>query len=125
YIQSQIMGRTLMESIRFLDDRCIVSVVSRKVMDFYHAQPKDLDGIVNQLRNIKGVSCAIFMYESDVQEYKVSMRSDENIDVARVATFFGGGGHVRAAGCTMKGTFHDCVNNLSLHIERQLKERHG
>ncbi len=125
YIQSQIMGRTLMESIRFLDDRCIVSVVSRKIMDFYHAQPKDLDGIVNQLRNIKGVSCAIFMYESDVLEYKVSLRSDENVDVARVAAFFGGGGHVRAAGCTMKGTFHDCVNNLSLHIERQLKEGHG
>ncbi len=123
YIQSQIMGRALMESIRFLDGRCIVSVVSRKIMDFYHVQPKDLDGIVNQLRNIKGVSCAIFMYETDVLEYKVSMRSDEKVDVARVAVFFGGGGHVRAAGCTMKGTFHDCVNNLSLHIERQLREQ--
>ncbi len=123
YIQSQIMGRALMESIRFLDGRCIVSVVSRKIMDFYHVQPKDLDGIVNQLRNIKGISCAIFMYETDVLEYKVSMRSDEKVDVARVAVFFGGGGHVRAAGCTMKGTFHDCVNNLSLHIERQLREQ--
>lgn len=123
YIQSQIMGRALMESIRFLDGRCIVSVVSRKIMDFYHVEPKDLDGIVNQLRNIKGVNCAIFMYEADVLEYKVSMRSDEKVDVAKVAVFFGGGGHVRAAGCTMKGTFHDCVNNLSLHIERQLKEQ--
>lgn len=123
YIQAQIMGRALMESIRFLDGRCIVSVVSRKIMDFYHVTPKDLDGIVNQLRNIKGVSCAVFMYESDVLEYKVSMRSDEKVDVARVAAFFGGGGHVRAAGCTMKGTFHDCINNLSLHIEQQLKEQ--
>lgn len=123
YIQSQIMGRALMESIRFLDGRCIVSVVSRKIMEFYHVQPKDLDGIVNQLRNIKGVNCAIFMYETDVLEYKVSMRSDEKVDVARIAVFFGGGGHVRAAGCTMKGTFHDCVNNLSLHIERQLREQ--
>ena len=33
---------------------------------------------------------------------------------------FGGGGHARAAGCTLSGTFHDCVNNLSLHIEKQL-----
>ena len=73
YIQSQIMGRALMESIRFLDGRCIVSVVSRKIMEFYHVQPKDLDGIVNQLRNIKGVNCAIFMYETDVLEYKVSI----------------------------------------------------
>lgn len=120
YVQTQIMGRALMESVRFLDGRCIVGVIDRKTMDFYHAMPKDLDGIVNQLRNIKGIHCAIFMYETGVLEYKVSMRSDEHVDVAKVASFFGGGGHVRAAGCTMKGTFHDCVNNLSLHIEKQL-----
>lgn len=120
YLQAQIMGRALMESIRFLDGCCIVSAIDRKVMDFYHVGPKDLDGIVNQLRNIKGVECAIFMYQSGVLEYKVSLRSSERVNVAKVAAFFGGGGHARAAGCTMKGTFHDCINNLSLHIEREL-----
>lgn len=122
YVQSQIMGRALLESIRFMDGQCIVGVVDRKTMDFYGANTKDLDGIVNQLRNIKGVHCAIFMYESGVLEYKVSMRSDDKVDVSKVASFFGGGGHKRAAGCTLKGTFHDCVNNLSLHIEKQLAE---
>ena len=120
YVQSQIMGRTLMESIRFMDGQCIVGVIERKTMDFYGVDTKDLDGIVNQLRNIKGVHCAIFMYESGVLEFKVSMRSDDKVDVSQVASFFGGGGHKRAAGCTMKGTFHDCVNNLSLHIAKQL-----
>ena len=120
YLQTQIMGRALMESIRFMDGRCIVSMVDRKTMDFYNAVPGDLDGIVNQLRNIKGIDCAISMYETGVMEYKVSMRSNEKVDVAKVASFFGGGGHVRAAGCTMKGTFHDCINNLSLHIDKQL-----
>lgn len=120
YLQTQIMGRAMMESVRFMDGRCIVSVVDRKTMDFYDVTHKDLDGIVNQLRNIKGVDCAIFMYETGVLEYKVSLRSTDKVDVARVASYFGGGGHIRAAGCTMKGTFHDCVNNLSLHIERQL-----
>ena len=115
------MGRALMESIRFMDGACIVSSVSKKDMEFYDVTSKDLDGIVNQLRNIKGVHCAIFMYETDVLEYKVSMRSDEKVNVAEVASYFGGGGHVRAAGCTMKGTFHDCVNNLSLHIAKQLE----
>ena len=76
---------------------------------------------MNQLRNIKGIDCAIFMYETGVLEYKVSMRSNEKVDVAKVAAFFGGGGHVRAAGCTMKGTFHDYINNLSLHIDKQLR----
>lgn len=124
YVQTQIMGRALMESIRFLDGSCIVSVVDRKTMDFYNVNPKDLDGIVNHLRNIKGVHCAVFMYESGVLEYKVSLRSDEMVDVSKVAVYFGGGGHMRAAGCTMQGTFHDCVNNLSLHIEKQLKENY-
>ena len=121
YMQTQIMGRALMESIRFMDGRCIVSAIDRKTMEFYGAKPKDLDGIVNQLRNIKGVSCAIFMYQTDTLEYKVSLRTDESLDAAAVVANFGGGGHARAAGCTMPGTFHDCVNNLSMHIERLMK----
>lgn len=120
YMQSQIMGRALMESIRFLDGQCIVSCLDQKTMKFYGAESKDLEGIVNQLRNIRGVHCAIFMYQTDVLEYKVSLRSDERVDVSVVASYFGGGGHKRAAGCTMKGNFYDCVNNLSLHIEKQL-----
>ena len=122
YCQSQIMGRALMESVRFLDGKGIVSCMTRQMLDFYEAKTSDLDGIVNQLRNIKGVECAIFMYETGEQEYKVSLRSTEKVDVSVIASFFGGGGHKRAAGCTVKGKFHDCVNNLSLHMEKQLKE---
>ncbi len=121
YVQNQIMGRAVLESILFMDGHCVVSSVDKRTMAFYDVTPKDLDGIVNQLRNTKGVDCAIFMYETDVLEYKVSLRSNENVNVAKVAEFFGGGGHVRAAGCTMKGTFHDVINNLSRHIEAQLK----
>ena len=122
YVQAQVMGRALMESIRFLDGACIVSAIDRKTMDFYNVEPKDLDGIVSQLRNIEGVDCAIFMYETNVLEYKVSLRSSEKLNVAEVAAYFGGGGHARAAGCNLTGTFHDCVNNLSLHIEKALKK---
>lgn len=122
YLQAQIMGRALMESVRFMHNSCIVSVLDRKAMDFYNVDSRDLDGIVNQLRNIEGISCAIFMYQIDVMEYKVSLRSDEKVDVAQVAAYFGGGGHARAAGCTMHGNFYDCVNNLSLHIAKQMKK---
>lgn len=125
YVQAQIMGRVLMESVRFMDGRCIVGAADKKTMDFYRAKPKDLDGIVNQLRNIRGVSCAIFLYQTDGMEYKVSLRSDETVNVAEVAVSFGGGGHARAAGCTMTGTFQDCVNRLSPHIEEQLKRNTG
>ena len=121
YIQNQLMGRAVLESIRFLDGRCIVSMIDRKAMKFYQADPKDLDGIVNQLRIVKGVECAIFMYETAPMEYKVSMRSNGKVDVAEIAMKFGGGGHTRAAGCNMKGTYYDTINNLSVHIEEQLQ----
>ena len=121
YVQNQIMGRALLESILFMDGKCIVSMVDKKTMAFYNVTPHDLDGIVNQLRNTKGVECAIFMYQTDVLEYKVSLRSNGEVDVAKVAAFFGGGGHVKAAGATMQGTFHDIVNNLSAQIIKQLK----
>lgn len=125
YVQSQVLGRVLLESIRFMDGSCIVSCLDRKTMDFYNVNNKDLDGIVNHLRNIKGIHCAIFMYQTDVLEYKVSLRSDEWVDVSKVAAFFGGGGHMRAAGCNMRGTFHDCVNNLSLHIKEEMEKESG
>lgn len=120
YVQNQIMGRALLESVVFFDGKCIFSVVSKKEMEFYGITYKDLDGIVEQLRITKGVECAIFLYEIDELEYKVSMRSNAIIDVSAVATFFGGGGHIRAAGCNMKGTVYDVLNNISEQLEKQL-----
>ncbi len=122
YMQNQILGRALLESIVFMDGKCIVSSLDQKTMKFYNATSNDLDGIVNQLRIIKGVECAIFMYETGNLEYKVSLRSCKYIDVSKVAAYFGGGGHVRAAGCSMNGTFYDVVNNISAQIELQMKE---
>lgn len=121
YVQTQIMGRAILESVRFMEDRCIVSMVSRRMMEFYQVTPKDLDGIVNHLQGVKGVDCAIFMYETGTLQYKVSMRSNGKVNVAQVAVKFGGGGHVRAAGCTMNGTYHDNINNLSKEIASQME----
>ncbi len=121
YVQNQILGRALLESMIFMDGECIVSVVSRQTMDFYMAGSSDLDGIVSQLLLTTGTECAIFMYELSSMEYKVSLRSKGKVNVAKIAELFGGGGHARAAGCTMNGTQHDIINNLSEYIERDLK----
>ena len=121
YCQTQIMGRAVTESVRFMEDRCIVSAVSRRMMEFYQVTSKDLDGIVNQLQSVRGVDCAIFMYETGESEYKVSMRSNGKVDVSAVAMKFGGGGHVRAAGCTVSGTYQDIIDKLSIEIAEQLR----
>ena len=92
------------------------------MMDFYHVEPKDLDGIVQQLRVTKGVEVAIFIYEVKPQEFKVSLRSTGKVNVNEVASYFGGGGHVLAAGCTFHGSVYDVINNLLEVIEKQLPE---
>ncbi len=120
YVQNQILGRALLESISFMDRKCIFAAVRQKDMDFYGAGSSDLDGIVEQLRVTDGVECAIFLHETENHVYKVSMRSNSQVDVSRVAAYFGGGGHVRAAGCTMSGSVHDVINNLSIHIAEQI-----
>lgn len=123
YVQNQIMGRAVLESVLFLDGKCIFSVVRKQDMDFYGVAASDLDGIVDQLRITEGVEVAIFLHEMESHVYKVSMRSNNIVNVSKVAVYFGGGGHVRAAGCTMSGSVHDVINNLSAHIEQQMKEQ--
>ncbi|MEZ3486449.1 MAG: bifunctional oligoribonuclease/PAP phosphatase NrnA [Lachnospiraceae bacterium] len=122
YAQNQILGRALLESILFMDKKCIATYITKKTMDFYGVVPKDLEGIVSQLRLTRGVEVAIFMYELEKNVYKVSLRSKDQVDVCKVAGYFGGGGHKRAAGLTMAGTCYDVINNLSGQIEAQLKE---
>lgn len=122
YMQNQVLGRCLMESILVLDGKVIVSSISRKMLDFYQAAPSDLEGIVDQLRITKGVEVAIFIYETKPNEFKVSMRSNGKVNVSKIAVYFGGGGHVQAAGCTMYGLSTDVINNITPHIEAQLRE---
>lgn len=123
YAQNQILGRALLESVLFMDGKCIVSVIDKSTMDFCGVTSKDLEGIVSQLRVTEGVKVAIFMYEIENSEYKVSLRADDDVDVSKIAQYFGGGGHKKAAGVTMKGTAHDVINNIAGQIELQLQEK--
>lgn len=121
-IQNAMLGRSLVESIYFMDGKCVVAKVDQKMMEFYGATPHDFEGICNQMRYTKGVEVAIFMFELEPGTYKVSLRSKGNVDVSKIAKFYNGGGHSRAAGFTMSGTFHDVVNNLSDSIAMQLNK---
>ena len=121
YAQNQILGRALLESIVFMDGKCIASYITKKTMQFYGVKPADLDGIVSQLRVTKGVEVAIFMYETGASVYKVSLRSKERVDVSRIAAYFGGGGHARAAGFSMTGTPQDVLTNLAGQLEEELQ----
>ena len=123
YVQNQLLGRCLLESILLMDGKIIFSSVSKKMMELYGAVSSDLDGIIDQLRVTEGIEVAILLKEERPQQYKVSMRSNGKVDVCKICCMFGGGGHVMAAGCSMNGSVHDVINNLSVQIADQLSAK--
>lgn len=120
FVQNRIMGQVLTESKLLLDGKCIVGVADIAMMEKYQANTKDLDGIVSQLRNTKGVECALFLYEMKEKEYKASLRASGDVDMAKVAACYGGGGHVKAAGVTMQGDVQEIIDKLVAEIAKQL-----
>lgn len=125
YRQNLLMARCILESKLYLDNTCIVSVATKEIMDEYDAKTADLDGIVNQLRITKGTDCAVFMHEINNNEFKVSLRANNDMDVSQVALMYGGGGHVKAAGCTMQGTQSEIISRLLESIEEVRRKIRG
>ncbi len=123
YVQSKLLGKALMDAYPLMGGRIMVSMTDLKTMNAYGADKKDLSGIVNQLRIMKGVEVAVYIYEVDDNLYKVSMRScTDDIDVSKVSAYFGGGGHVRAAGCNMEGSYEEIIESLSEQLALQMED---
>ncbi|MCI5492989.1 MAG: bifunctional oligoribonuclease/PAP phosphatase NrnA [Lachnospiraceae bacterium] len=120
YEQNRIMGQALVDSVLYLDGKCIATVVTAEEMQEFQVEPKHLEGIVQQLRVTKDVEAAVFLYENGTDSFKVSLRSNGKVDVAAIAMKFGGGGHVRAAGVTMSGSSEKIVAQIVAEIESQL-----
>lgn len=104
YIQNRILGQALLNSYLTLDGKCIISCLRKDVFDHYHATSVDVDGVIDQLRVTRGIEVAVLYYEYEPDTYKFSLRSNSYVDVSKIALFFGGGGHVRAAGFSIEGT---------------------
>lgn len=82
----------------------------------------DLDGIVQMILNIEDINTSVFVYESSPEFFKVSLRSIY-LDVNKVASAFGGGGHINAAGCTVSGTLDEVLSKIKAEIVRGLNEK--
>lgn len=120
FVQNKLLGKALTDSWLILNDKVIVSYITREVMDAYGANPKDLEGIVSQLRVTKGCEVAMFLYQTGEQEFKVSLRASGDVNVSEVAVTFGGGGHVKAAGLNMEGDVDTIIEKLTKEIGKQL-----
>lgn len=120
YLQTQLLGRCLMESVLYLQDKVIVSVVPLSMKKVYGAVSSDFDGVIDNLRVTRGIEVAILMTEEEENKFKVSMRSNHEVNVSEIAQSFGGGGHVKAAGCNMSGSATSILEKLINAISIQL-----
>jgi phosphoesterase RecJ-like protein len=77
--------------------------VTQDDMQRSNAAEEDCEGIVNYAIGIAGVEVAVFLRELNDRRVRLSLRSKGNVNVARVAEVFGGGGHEHAGGCTLEG----------------------
>lgn len=81
---------------------------------------EDLEGLVNYPRNIEGVDVGILFKQLEDERVKVSLRSNEKADVSAIAQHFGGGGHVRAAGCTIYKPLHEAIKEVIEQVKQHL-----
>ncbi len=106
------------------DDKKIASVfVDKQMFADTGARKEDTEGIVNIPRSIKGIEVALMFREETGKDgalWKVSFRSKGAVDVARIAEEFGGGGHKRAAGCSVHGTLSEAKSRIIESIREVL-----
>lgn len=120
YIQNKLMGLSLINSELLLDGKLIYSYMPMATLNEYKVPGRELSGVIDQLRFTEGVEAAMFIYDLPDGSAKVSLRSVDFIDVNKVANEFGGGGHMRAAGFTIKMPVEEIVDKVQKLIEEQL-----
>ena len=95
----KVLGEVLLRAKLLYGGKVIVSHIKASDRERYKIEEKDLEGIVDYLRIIKGWEVIILLREIK-EGVKVSLRS-RSLDVGKFAKLFDGGGHKEAAGCNL------------------------
>ena len=123
FIQQKIMGIALEKAFTECGGLVVASLLDWKIQHSLGVSKKDIDGISAQLALTEGADCAILLYATATGEWKGSLRSNRYVDAAALCQNFKGGGHVRAAGCTMYGEGEKCLQKLIGAARIQLEEQ--
>lgn len=112
------MERLVLQNMEFyFDGKCAVLTVTEDMINSTGCDRADLDGITAISRQVEGVFIGATIKEQPDGSFKVSLRTHEPYDAALICSFFGGGGHKRAAGCRF-----DCD---AAEVKRLLLEKIG
>ena len=96
----------------FCDGKCAVISVTLDFLEKMHVDSKDIEGIESIPLQLDTSVIGITIKEREKGFFKISMRGTDGIDVSKICEVFGGGGHVKAAGCAIKGTLEEVKSRI-------------
>ena len=114
YNYYKLLGEAL-NTLEIVDNKVSSIMITKEMLKRNVISFNDVDGITSYTRDIEGVEVGILLKEKKENEVKVSLRSKNYVNVSEIAKAFNGGGHIRAAGCTI----YDSIENAK---EKVLKE---
>ena len=120
-IEKILIKNKVLSTLELLaDGKAAICYMTEDMLSETGAAGDETDGVVQELRSISGVEIAAFLKEQGEGKVKVSLRSKRYADVAAIASAFGGGGHIRAAGCTLECSMEAAMNRIEDKIEESL-----
>ena len=120
----RILGECL-NKLEIIDSKICLAIVTKYMLDKYGLEYGDIDAIIPYTRDIDGVELGIFIKQKEVDEIKVSLRSKSYVDCTELAATFGGGGHLRASGCTFRDKSLEEVREMLLDEAKNFFRRIG
>lgn len=102
----------------YFDGRCAFITITQEMYRISGSDESEVDAIAAIPRQIEGVKVGVTMREKADGTFKVSMRSSEELDASAVCAAMGGGGHPRAAGCTVNGDISVATKTVLENVEK-------
>lgn len=119
----RLLSRALDKLELHCDDKLIVSYITERDYEETGAGEEMTEGIIDNLRAVDGIRVAAVVRDQVSRgraARKISLRAgDDHTDVSILARKFGGGGHVRAAGCSTEKPFAEIVSELCRGLDEQ------
>lgn len=114
-----VEGYVLSHTVFLADGKIGLVALPQDVKATLSKDEKDFDQIANLAKQAKGAELGLVLHTLPDGKHKLSARSNRYFDCADFCAHFGGGGHVRAAGCTLSGDFSSLLENIKkIAIER-------
>lgn len=105
------------------DGKVAWMILSQGMLKRYQVELEETEGFVNYARSVSGVEIGLLFKELHEDDIKVSWRSSADVDVSRLAAVFGGGGHARAAGCTVRESLDEALRQVLGFIHEWYQKR--